>query len=311
MEIRNNIPNAGEQRGRITHGELFKIAVFIIIFALLVAVLYTLLLFLNVNKDYASWLTAIVVLVFGVLLSALIARAINEYIKKNGVKQEAGTISRLFSIIAYTTVAIIALYLMHINVTGLLISAGFLGIVLGLAAQSTLSNVFSGISMIIAKPFEPGDYITVQTWQYSRMPSTYPHEEFIPGYNGVVNKIGLLYTEIIENNIPLYVPNSILNQALVINHHRSETRALRFRIELTSDISFAELKRVIRAALKKYNANRGVAIQIEHISQNAYGVSVAYSVKTGKDSGPLDPKIKEAVMEAVLSFISKRKRSVR
>ena len=308
MEVKSKNHASGDKYNKSANGELFRIAVFIIIFSVLVAVFYALLIFLNVNKDYASWLTALVVLIFGILLSALIARAIRDYIRRNGVMQEAGTISRLFSIIAYTTVVIIALYLMHINVTGLLISAGFLGIVLGLAAQSTLSNVFSGISMIIAKPFEPGDYITVQTWQYSRMPSTYPHEEFIPGYNGTVNKIGLLYTEIIENNIPLYVPNSILNQALVINHHRSETRILRLRIEIGSEVSFAHLKKVIKDVLKRHNVYKGVSIQIEHISQNAYGVSVTYIAKAEKRSGPVDPKIREAVMEEVLSFINKYKK---
>jgi len=308
MEVKSKNHASGDKYNKSANGELFRIAVFIIIFSVLVAVFYALLIFLNVNKDYASWLTALVVLIFGILLSALIARAIRDYIRRNGVMQEAGTISRLFSIIAYTTVVIIALYLMHINVTGLLISAGFLGIVLGFAAQSTLSNVFSGISMIIAKPFEPGDYITVQTWQYSRMPSTYPHEEFIPGYNGTVNKIGLLYTEIIENNIPLYVPNSILNQALVINHHRSETRILRLRIEIGSEVSFAHLKKVIKDVLKRHNVYKGVSIQIEHISQNAYGVSVTYIAKAEKRSGPVDPKIREAVMEEVLSFINKYKK---
>jgi len=308
MEAKSKNHASGDKHNKVSNGELFRIAVFIIIFSVLVAVFYALLIFLNVNKDYASWLTALVVLIFGILLSALIARAIRDYIRKNGVTQEAGAISRLFSIIAYTTVVIIALYLMHINVTGLLISAGFLGIVLGLAAQSTLSNVFSGISMIIAKPFEPGDYITVQTWQYSRMPSTYPHEEFIPGYNGIVNKIGLLYTEIIENNIPLYVPNSILNQALVINYHRSETRTLRLRVEISSEVSFAQLKKIIKGVLKRHNVYKGVSIQIEHISQNSYGVSVTYTAKAEKRSGPVDPRIKEAVMEEVLSFINKYKK---
>jgi small conductance mechanosensitive channel len=311
MSTKNKTLTVGEKHNKAANGELFRIAAFIIIFSFLVAVFYALLLFLNVNRDYASWLTAVVVLVFGIMLSALIARAIRDYIRNNGVMQEAGTISRLFSIIAYTTVAIIALYLMHINVTGLLISAGFLGIVLGLAAQSTLSNVFSGISMIIAKPFEPGDYITVQTWQYSRMPSTYPHEEFIPGYNGTVNKIGLLYTEIIENNIPLYVPNSILNQALVINHRRSETRTLRLRVELASDVSFIHLKKVIKDVLKRHDIYRGVSIQIEHISQNAYGVSVTYTANAEKGSGPIDQRIRGAVMEEVLSFINKHRKQAK
>jgi len=307
MEAKGN-QTTEENHNKATDSKLFRIAVFIIAFSVLIAIFYTLLIFLNINRDYASWLTALVVLIFGILLSALTARAIRDYIRKYGVKQEAGTISRLFSIIAYTTVVIIALYLMHINVTGILISAGFIGIVLGLAAQSTLSNFFSGISIIIAKPFEPGDYITVLTWQYNRMPSTYPHEEFIPGYTGTVNKIGLFYTEIIENNIPHYLPNSVLNQALVINYHRSKARILRLRVEIANEVSFDQLKKIIEGVLKKHNVYNNASIQIEHISQNSYGVSVTYTANAEAKPSPIDQNIREDIMEEVLSFMSKYKK---
>jgi len=294
-----------QKNKKITPNTLLNIFIFIIVFTLLVAIFYSMLIFLNVNSDYASWLTSLVVLIFGFILSALIARAIRKYIELHGVKKEAGTISRLFSIIAYTTVIIIALYLMHINVTSLLISAGFLGLVLGLAAQSTLSNIFSGISMIIAKPFELGDYITVQTWQYNKIPSTYPHEEFIPGYSGIVSKIGLLYTEIKENNVLLYVPNSVLNQALVINYYRSEAKTLRVKVELSSSISFAELKNVIKSILKKQGIADEASIQIEHISQNTYGVSINYTSKNLNIKDEL--RMKEIIMEEILEFIRKQK----
>ncbi len=286
------------------HHELLRIFIFIIVFAVIVAIFYASLLFLNVDKNYASWITSAVVLVFGTMLIALITHGIKEYITNNGVKQEASTISSLFGIVAYTTLIIIALYLMHINVTGLLISAGFLGIVLGLAAQATLGSVFSGISMIVAKPFEPGDYVTVQTWQYSKMPSTYPHEEFIPGYNGVVSRIGLLYTEILEDNgMPLYVPNSILNQALVINHKRSVERMTRLRVEIESGVSFVQLKSAIRRILKKHGANRKASIKIEHISTSAYGVSISYKSMGDRQA---EDKIKNNIMEGILAFAQEK-----
>ena len=154
--------SSGERNSR--NHVLMHIAVLIIASAVLIVILYSLLEYLNLSDNLKSWVLSLLSLVFGVGITLLISRAIKEYVNANGIKQEAGTISVLFSIVSYTLVVIVALYLVHVNVTGLLISAGFLGIVLGLAAQSTLGNIFSGIAMIIAKPFEPGDYITVQTW---------------------------------------------------------------------------------------------------------------------------------------------------
>jgi small-conductance mechanosensitive channel len=294
--------SSGERNSR--NHVLMHIAVLIIASAVLIVILYSLLEYLNLSDNLKSWVLSLLSLVFGVGITLLISRAIKEYVNANGIKQEAGTISVLFSIVSYTLVVIVALYLVHVNVTGLLISAGFLGIVLGLAAQSTLGNIFSGIAMIIAKPFEPGDYITVQTWQYNKMPSTYPHEEFIPGYSGKVSKIGLLYTELVSDiHAPLYVPNGILNQALVINHHRAAEKILRLKVEVGSDVKFEAIKRLISVELKKHNVRANdTAIEIEHISGTAYGISVTASIKDGKTD--LE-KLKSTLLSKILGYTKK------
>lgn len=295
--------NAANNEGNSRNVELMRIVMLIIASAVLIAILYSLLEYLNLSNELKAWVLSLLTLVFGIGITLLISRAIREYVKTNGVKQEAGTISVLFSIVSYSIVAIIALYLVHVNVTGLLISAGFLGIVLGLAAQSTLGNIFSGIAMIVAKPFEPGDYITVQTWQYNKMPSTYPHEEFIPGYSGTVSKIGMLYTELVSDvHAPLYVPNGILNQALVINHRRSAARILRFKVEVNKQANFGKIEQIIVRELKKHNAYRGSNISLEHLSDAAYGISVTANVKDDK----MDPeKLKSILLREILEYTNR------
>ncbi|MCL4374000.1 MAG: mechanosensitive ion channel family protein [Candidatus Marsarchaeota archaeon] len=297
--------NAANNEGNSRNRELVRLAVLIVASAVLIVILYSLLEYLNLSNSLKSWVLSLLSLAFGIGITLLISKAIKEYVKANGVQQEAGTISMLFSIVSYTIVAIIALYLVHVNVTGLLVSAGFLGIVLGLAAQSTLGNIFSGISMIIAKPFEPGDYITVQTWQYNKMPSTYPHEEFIPGYSGKVSKIGLLYTELVSDvHAPLYVPNGILNQALVINHHRAAEKILRFKVEVGNDVKFDAMKRLIIAELKKHNVlQNSTVIAIEHVSGTAYGIAVTVSIKDDKTD--LE-KLKSTLLSKILEYTKKQ-----
>lgn len=289
---------------------LLNIAVLLIGSIILISVLYAALKLLNINKDLTVWILALLTIVFGVGITLLISRAIKEYIIVNGVKQEAGTISLLFEIIAYSLIAIVALYLVHVNVTGLLVSAGFLGIVLGLAAQATLGNVFSGISMILAKPLEPGDYVTLQTWQYNKMPSTYPHEEYIPGYSGTVRKIGLLYTELIDDyNEPLYVPNGILNQALVINHRRAEMHVIRFRAELDRSVPFDNVKKRITEILKKHNADKRSYIAMEHLSENTYSVSVTINTeKTKVPAWRIKSEILKEILKVSTAYSNKSKR---
>jgi small-conductance mechanosensitive channel/CRP-like cAMP-binding protein len=58
------------------------------------------------------------------------------------------------------TVAAIA-YVLHFPVGGLIATSGALAIVIGLAVQSTLSDVFSGLVINATQPYQPGDWIMV------------------------------------------------------------------------------------------------------------------------------------------------------
>lgn len=77
--------------------------------------------------------------------------------------REAPSLIRdLFSIVAY--ILIVAFILKHyfaLSLGALLSGSALLGVILGLALQDTLGNLFSGISLHADKPFDVGDVITV------------------------------------------------------------------------------------------------------------------------------------------------------
>ena len=81
-------------------------------------------------------------------------------------KREAPTLVRdLFSIVAYVLiVALILKYYFALSLGALLSGSALLGVILGLALQDTLGNLFSGISLHADKPFDVGDVITVGKW---------------------------------------------------------------------------------------------------------------------------------------------------
>jgi small-conductance mechanosensitive channel len=56
--------------------------------------------------------------------------------------------------------AIIA-YVLDLPVQGLLATSGVIAIILGLALQSTLSDVFSGVVLNFSRPYRPGDWINL------------------------------------------------------------------------------------------------------------------------------------------------------
>ena len=88
-------------------------------------------------------------------------------------------------------------------------ASGVVAVVLGLGAQSTLANVFSGISISAprSRPFDIGDRIKI--------------DSIDPGY--VVN-ITLRHTVIktYQNEI-IYVPNSVVGSASIVNFTQEES----------------------------------------------------------------------------------------
>lgn len=82
----------------------------------------------------------------------------------------------------------------------LVAGAGFAGIIIGLAAQATLSNIFSGISLAVSRPFRIGDVLTIR-------------DEY-----GTVEDITLRHTVIKTwENKRLIIPNGIIDAEAIVN----------------------------------------------------------------------------------------------
>ncbi len=83
----------------------------------------------------------------------------------------------------------------------LFVAAGFASIVVGLAAQSTLSNLMSGVMIALSQPFRLGDAVVFKN-------------EF-----GFIEDIQLLHTQIRTwDNRRLVVPNGIFQTEVVTNY---------------------------------------------------------------------------------------------
>jgi small-conductance mechanosensitive channel/CRP-like cAMP-binding protein len=72
----------------------------------------------------------------------------------------------IFALAAYVllTALILKSFFPELSLGALLSGSALLGIILGLALQDTLGNLFAGVSLQADKPFEVGDVITVGSW---------------------------------------------------------------------------------------------------------------------------------------------------
>ena len=85
-----------------------------------------------------------------------------------------------------------ALGTLGINVSALVAGLGLTGFALGFALKDTISNLLSGVLILLYRPFEIGNRIKVS------------------GYEGIVISIDLRYTELDSDENKVLIPNSKL-----------------------------------------------------------------------------------------------------
>ncbi|WP_244222930.1 mechanosensitive ion channel family protein [Cupriavidus lacunae] len=68
----------------------------------------------------------------------------------------------MFGALIFVAAAVAAVaYVLELPVTGLLATSGALAIIVGLAVQSTLGDVFSGLVLNATQPYHPGDLVSI------------------------------------------------------------------------------------------------------------------------------------------------------
>ena len=104
-----------------------------------------------------------------------------------------------------------------LDTSSFITALGSAGLAIGLALQSSLSNLASGMMILIAKNYAVGDFIEVE------------------GVSGTVKKIDLMFTTMnTPDNKEISIPNSKLTADIVINYTKNDIR----RVDLTYSISY-------------------------------------------------------------------------
>jgi len=98
---------------------------------------------------------------------------------------------------------IFTLELFDVAVTQLIVGGVVTSVLLGIAAQQSLANVFAGIVLLMARPFRVGDRIGVRSGALSGL------------LEGMVSEISITYVRLETPNGPVHIPNSQVLAAAV------------------------------------------------------------------------------------------------
>jgi len=158
------------------------------------------------------------------------------FISVEGRTRETQIIADLFAGTVYVATAFaVVTFVLQLPIGGLVATSGVIAIVLGLALQSTLSDVFSGIAVGIERPYNTGDLIWVEG-----------------GIEGHVTQVNWRSTHVAtgQNNIAI-VPNSIIAKSRIINQSLpTPTRGDALQIVLDAGVTQERCVAALTAAIR-------------------------------------------------------------
>ncbi|MVT12899.1 MAG: mechanosensitive ion channel, partial [Euryarchaeota archaeon] len=222
----------------------------------------------------------LIIIILGI--SYLVTRFIGSIIYNSFIgrgESFAKHIRSTFELIFFLIVLFIVLLSLGENITAGLVGAGIVGIILGVAAQASLSNFFAGLYILLSKPFEVGQRINVVTSQYSGFGPTYHHDFIPPKFTGTVDEVGFLYTKIIndENHI-MTIPNSVFLQAMIINYQKNEYIKIKVMVEIPLKMDPEKIKDSLNEIVKRDGKING-EIEMKLISMDRDYYNAAIYVK--------------------------------
>lgn len=210
--------------------------------------------------SFEKIISAVVVLVIFILLSRVVAKVVERVLIKTklseGMKHFAATIVRY---LCYFLSLLIFCDVLGVPITSLLAAFSLLGLAVSLSVQSVLSNLMSGVCILMMKPFDIGDYIETDI-------------------AGTVKNIGLFYTEILTpDNKKVFIPNEKIMANKLINYNDEGTRRIDFRFNAGYEYDTETVKATLREAIDAVEGVLAIPEPVVGISE--YGDSaVIYSV---------------------------------
>jgi len=148
----------------------------------------------------------------------------------------AGTVGFLIRLGTVILALIVALEVAGIEAKTLALGGAFTAVILGLAAQQTLGNLFAGTVLLSARPFRVGERVRLQGGGLAGQ------------IEGIVSSLGLLYTTFATGEDSILVPNSVVLNVAILPLREPEGVNLRAR--LRAGMTPGDLQEILERTLQ-------------------------------------------------------------
>src|SRR3954471_939311 len=159
----------------------------------------------------------ILLILLGWIVARALGRALGPLLFRRMDPATAGTVGFLVRLVALIATLLFALSIAGLKPETLLAASAFTAVIVGLAAQQTLGNVFAGVVLQSARPFRVGERVRLRGGPMAGE------------VEGIVSSLGLFYVTLVDGANRLLIPNSQLLQLAIIPLREPDKVELRAR----------------------------------------------------------------------------------
>jgi small conductance mechanosensitive channel len=223
---------------------------------------------------------AILLIALGWRFSRDVGRALGPLLFGRMEPSTAGVVSFLIRLFLLLAAFLFAFRLLGLDPSQLAFGGAFTAVVLGLAAQGTLGNLFAGVLLLTVQPFTIGERVRFQAGGLAGQ------------VEGIVSSLGLLYVVLAQGDDTVMVPNSVVMMAAIVPLHEPSGVDLRARFE--RGVKPSELQSYLEHSIETPTRN-DISIGVESVGQDEVVMRIRAIPEHARDGARLADEILGAI----------------
>lgn len=175
-----------------------------------------------------NWCAAAIIVLVGYWLAKWVSRIVHRALSRHVEATLAGFMKNVVYAVLMVVVFIAALQKLGVPTTSVLAVVGTAGLAVGLALKDSLSNIASGVMLIVLRPFRDGDYVQVA------------------GLEGTIEEVRIFQTRLrTVDNRAIILPNSSITNTAIVNFTAKPQRRVDVAVGVGYDDDLKQAREVL------------------------------------------------------------------
>jgi small conductance mechanosensitive channel len=224
--------------------------------------------------------TVVALAILGWGLARALGRGIATPLFRRMDPATAGTVGFLIRLLTIVLVVALALRIAGVRAGTLALGGAVTAVVLGLAAQQTLSNLFAGLVLLSTRPFRVGDRVRLVGGALAGQ------------QEGIVSSLGLFYATLVSGADRMMVPNAMVLNLAVIPLREPDRVELRARF--SADTTPSDVQELLERSIT-VPTRYAPHISLEELDRDEIVVRIVATPTNPADGATLAAQILGAV----------------